>query len=128
MSTHKPRISMHDVRQRIRDEGGINATVAVWLTKHVGTMYCAYLFAALAILGFPGLLGENAMRLVSWVSQTFIQLTLLSVIMVGQAVLSKHSEMLSEQSYDDIVEIMKHLDSQDQKILEILTHLQDAKG
>jgi hypothetical protein len=117
------RITLHDTRRRIRDEGGLNATIAVWLTKHVGTMWCAYLFALLAVAGFPGLLGESAMRLVSWVSQTFIQLTLLSVIMVGQAVLSKHSEMLSEQSYDDIEQIMTHLNAQDEKILEILNRM-----
>ena len=113
-------ITAHDVRQRIRDEGGINAAIAVFLTKHVGSMTCAYLFALLAIAGFPGLLGEFAAKLVQWTSQTFIQLTLLSVIMVGQSVLSKHQEMVSENSYEDIVEILQHLDAQDKEMNVIL--------
>ena len=33
---------------------GFNTQIAVWLTEHVGTMWTAYAFAILAIIGFPG--------------------------------------------------------------------------
>ena len=81
-----------------------NEWLAVKLTEGVGTMYCAYGFALLAILGFPKLL-NGAGIYVSWVSQTFIQLTMLSVIMVGQSIQAqKH-----KKTHDQIAKIHKHL-------------------
>lgn len=71
----------------------MNNKIALLLTKTVGTMWAAYAFAVLAIIGFPGLFSDVVNRYVSWISQTFIQLTMLSVIMVGQTLLSdKHDE------------------------------------
>ncbi len=57
--------------------------------QRVGTMWCAYAFAALALISLPqAISSHNAVTLVSWVSQTFLQLVLLSVIIVGQNVLA----------------------------------------
>lgn len=67
-----------------------NRTIAVWLTRSVGTMTCAYLFALLAILGFPGF-GASMQAYVQWTSQTFIQLTMLSILAVGQQVQGEQS-------------------------------------
>lgn len=120
-------ITTHDVRQRMRDEGGLNTAIAVFLTKHVGTMQVAYVFGLLAIVGLFGIIGilpSVANTLVSWISQSFIQLVMLPVIMVGQAVLGKHQEMVSERSYEDIEKIMSHLDAQDEKIFEILQRME----
>ena len=77
---------------------GINARIALTLTRAVGTMACAYLFALLACIGFPGLHATPA-QYVQWVSQTFIQLVMLSVIMVGQGLLSKKQEMQADEQY-----------------------------
>lgn len=60
-----------------------NARLALFLTQRVSTMECAYLFFALALLGFPQA-GSPPSAYVQWVSQTCIQLVMLSVIMVGQ--------------------------------------------
>ena len=125
-------ITAHDVRQRMREEGGINTVVAVFLTKHVGTMYVAYSFAVLALFGLLAILGilpPIVALLVAWTSQSFIQLVMLPVIMVGQGEIGKHQEMVSEQSFHDIEQIMAHLDAQDQKILTILQRfdLQDGE-
>ena len=47
------------------------------------------LFAALAFVSLPSAIAtHNADALVSWISQTFLQLVLLSVIIVGQNVLA----------------------------------------
>ena len=124
-------ITAHDVRQRMRDEGGINTAIAVFLTKHVGTMQVAYSFALLAIFGLLAILGilpPIVALLVAWTSQSFIQLVMLPVIMVGQDVLGKHQEMVSEKSFADIELIMQHLDAQDEKILLIVEQLQTQKG
>lgn len=68
-----------------------NAALAVSITNGVGTMWCAYVFAALALLGFPGV-HATPTQYVQWVSQTFIQLVLLAVIMVGQSVQGAKAE------------------------------------
>jgi hypothetical protein len=66
-----------------------NEWLALKITKGVATMWCAYIFAILAVLGFP--YGSTSIpQYVQWFSQTFIQLTMLSIIMVGQDLLTKH--------------------------------------
>jgi hypothetical protein len=81
---------------------GLNGRIAVVLTGVVGTMWCAYAFAVLALVALPAALGSgNLQTLVSWVSQTFIQLVMLSVIMVGQAIMSNASDKRAEMTYKD---------------------------
>ena len=67
--------------------GRANAWLALKITTAVGSMWCAYAFALLALVSLPAALGShNPVLIVSWVSQTFLQLVLLSVIIVGQNV------------------------------------------
>ena len=98
-----------------------NAWFAVKVTNGVGTMWCAYAFAAIAIVSLPGAIASHsAVTLVSWVSQTFLQLVLLSVIIVGQNVLAAAADKRSEATYNDAdavlheaVKIQEHLAAQD---------------
>jgi hypothetical protein len=76
--------------------------LAVWLTKAVGTMWCALAFALLALAGLPAAL--KAGSFVAWLSQTFIQLVMLSVIMVGQRLQdsnahARHTEQLQQHDH-----------------------------
>lgn len=80
--------------------GSINTKIAVAITKGLGTMVCAYIFVALAIFGFPGW-GSTPPQYVQWISQTFIQLTALSVLAVGQNIQSRHAELVAEETYAD---------------------------
>lgn len=104
-----------------------NARLAVKVTDGVGTMWCAYAFAALALVSLPEAINShNAVTLVSWISQTFLQLVLLSVIIVGQNVLAAAADKRSEATYKDAdavmheaVKIQEHLIAQD-KVLEML--------
>ena len=68
---------------------GFNGRLAVLITKGVGSMWCAYAFAALALISLPDAIHQGTVAVVSWISQTFLQLVLLSVIMVGQQVLRR---------------------------------------
>lgn len=61
-----------------------NKWLAKKITDGVATMWCAYVFCFLALLGLPPALKPNGEGLIAWIAQTFIQLVLLSVIMVGQ--------------------------------------------
>jgi uncharacterized membrane protein len=134
---HQPR-NVNKMHKEEQAAAGINAKIAVGLTKRVGTMWTAYSFAVLAIIGLfaiLGLLTPIVALLVAWLSQTFIQLVLLPIIMVGQNVLGRHAELIAEEQYNttkktyaDIESIMKHLDDQDALILKIVERLeiQDA--
>lgn len=62
-----------------------NRRVAEKITSAVSTMWCAYIFAAIALISLPAALRTgDPLIIVAWVAQTFLQLVLLSIIMVGQ--------------------------------------------
>lgn len=85
-------------RQEAND---FNSKLAVRITNVVGTMWCAYAFAALALISFPAAIRAGTATLVAWFAQTFLQLVLLSIIMVGQKVASAKSDMQLDQTYND---------------------------
>jgi hypothetical protein len=52
---------------------GFNGKVAILVTGVVGTMWCAYAFAILALVALPSALKSgDPLQLVQWISQTFI--------------------------------------------------------
>ena len=112
-----------------------NAWLAVKITKGVGTMWCAYAFAALALVSLPSAIKSgDAVTLVSWISQTFLQLVLLSIIIVGQNVLAAAADKRSQATYEDgdavlhtSVEIQNHLAAQDAEIERILTEVRQLR-
>jgi hypothetical protein len=107
-----------------------NSWLAIKITSGVGTMWCAYAFFVLALLGLPTALHPGGEGIVAWVAQTFLQLVLLSIIIVGQNILSAASDKRSEATYKDAdavlheaLQIEKHLEAQDAAIEQILTGL-----
>jgi hypothetical protein len=90
-----------------------NEWLAVKITRHVATMECAYAFAALALMALPQAIHdartEGALPLVTWASQSFIQLVLLSIIMVGQDIQSRRSEERAEQDHAALCQILADL-------------------
>jgi len=78
-----------------------NSRLAVMITGIVGTMWCAYAFAILALISLPAAYKAGTPTLVAWFAQTFLQLVLLSIIMVGQKVSAEKSDMQLEQTYKD---------------------------
>jgi hypothetical protein len=70
-----------------------NSLIAEKITNGVATMWCAYLFGAIALISLPNAIKSgDSIVIVSWVAQTFLQLVLLSIIMVGQKVQSQNVE------------------------------------
>src|ERR1700677_316306 len=80
------------IKQAMGEVGGVNAKFAVLITRLVGTMWCAYLFGVIALLGLAPALKPGGEGIIAWIAQTFLQLVLLSVIMVGQNVQSLASD------------------------------------
>lgn len=74
--------------------------LALSITKAVGSMWCAYLFAIIAVVSLPDAIRAGRPAIVSWVAQTFLQLVLLSIIMVGQNVASRHSELRADADFE----------------------------
>jgi hypothetical protein len=113
-----------------------NTWLAVRVTNGVGTMWCAYAFAALALVSLPAaVLSGNPVILVSWISQTFLQLVLLSIIIVGQNVLAAASDKRAEATYEDAdavlhtaLQIQDHLAAQDAEIEKILGRVAAIKA
>jgi cobalamin biosynthesis protein CobD/CbiB len=105
--------AVHPTHARIKaamgEVDGVNAKIAVLITRIVGSMWCAYVFGIIAFLGLKPALKPGGEGLIAWIAQTFLQLVLLSVIMVGQAVQSAASDARSEQTYEDAVKILDAL-------------------
>ena len=91
-------------------------------------MAMAYIFSLIALTSLPAILIEagvleqgrrtgfltkpGLILIVAWVAQTFIQLVLLSIIMVGQDVQSIAADARSENTFKDIQLILDALDTE----------------
>jgi hypothetical protein len=65
--------------------GRLNAKIGLKITVVVGTMWCAYLFTIIALVSAPSAFKTgNSLIIVAWIAQTFLQLVLLPIIIVGQ--------------------------------------------
>ena len=105
------------------------------ITKSVGTMWCAYAFALIAFISLPEAIHTGKGALIAWIAQTFLQLVLLSIIMVGQKVEGEAADTRSEDTYKDAeailyeaLEIQKHLEAQDALLQRLIdTYQNEAK-
>ena len=121
---HLVRRKTQPVATTAAEHVGFNGWLAVQITKLVGSMWCAYAFAILALISLPAAIQQGTVATVSWISQTFLQLVLLSVIMVGQQVLAKASDKQAQQTYDD-AEAVLQLTDEIHKLVKINNKLTD---
>jgi hypothetical protein len=98
----------------------LNDSLAVRITTAVGSMWCAYAFAALALVSLPDAIHQGRSALIAWTAQTFLQLVLLSIILVGQKVAGSASDAQAAATYRDteailheLLELQRHLHAQD---------------
>ena len=104
----------------------INSRVALAITVGVGSMWCAYLFTLLALVSFPSAIATgDKIIIVAWIAQTFLQLVLLPVIIVGQNLQAAAADKRAEQTYNDAeavlheaIQIQDHLAAQDAQLQE----------
>ncbi len=107
----------------------INDRIGLGITRRVGTMWAAYAFFALSLVSLPAAIASHdAIIIVAWIAQTFLQLVLLPIIIVGQNIQAAASDRRAIATYDDAgaileeaKEIQAHLNDQDQ----VLSHLID---
>jgi len=77
-----------------------NEKLAMRITGAVGTMWAAYLFAAIAFISLPAAIASgDPVIIVAWISQAFLQLVLLAVIMVGQDVQARSVQKKIDETH-----------------------------
>ena len=107
---HRPRLVVSDdARAQVHGTGAVgraNAWLAVTVTKTVGSMWVAYLFAALALISLPAALRTgDVIVIVSWIAQTFLQLVLLPIIIVGQNIIQAANDMRAEADHETLTAV-----------------------
>ena len=77
-----------------------NQKIATKITSFVSTMWCAYIFAAIALISLPAAIKTgDPIVIIAWVAQTFLQLVLLSIIMVGQDVSTRGMQQKIDETH-----------------------------
>ena len=99
-----------EIRAAIKQVEGFNAKLALLITRGVGTMVCAYVFAGIALISLPDALKAGRPAIISWIAQTFLQLVLLSIIMVGQSVQSAAADARAAKEFSDTEIVVDRLD------------------
>jgi hypothetical protein len=118
-----------------------NKSVALKVTKVVGSMTCAWAFCLLALCSLPAVLSGFALfhgvfpaflikasliALIAWIAQTLIQLVLLSVIMVGQDVQSQASDARAAKTFEDTEKLIDLLDARTEGGIKVILDRIDA--
>ena len=84
----------------------LNSRIAVLITKSVGSMWCAYLFTIIALISLPAAIAtHDPIIIISWIAQTFLQLVLLPIIIVGQNTLAAASDARAESDHETLLAI-----------------------
>jgi hypothetical protein len=107
---HVVRFNLKEIKRAVGEVEGFNAKVALAITRSVGTMACAYVFALIALISLPDAIKAGRPAIISWIAQTFLQLVLLSIIMVGQTVQSVASDARAAKQFTDTETILDRLD------------------
>lgn len=106
----------------------LNGRIAVWVAEHVGSMTCAYLFAAIGVGSLVGIITDNTLLalLCGAFSSYFLQLVLLPVLAMGQNILGHHAQLQAEEQYKttlhvfhDSEQVVNHLLAQDDVLVQM---------
>ena len=122
------RFSPSEIGHAMSEVEGFNAKLAVIITHAVGSMAMAYIFCLIALTSLPAILIQagvltnsdvpkfltkpGLILVVAWIAQTFIQLVLLSIIMVGQDVQSIAADARSENTFKDTQAILDAMNTE----------------
>lgn len=96
---------LKEVRSSERSVERFNRRVGEAVTNAVATMWCAYVFAIIALISLPQALhdtfasGFKPLPLITWVAQTFLQLVLLAVILYGQNLSQTKADARAEATF-----------------------------
>jgi hypothetical protein len=121
---HKP----VSANQTHKEKLGPLERLGVSITRQVGTMAAAIIFTALSLVSLPSALAShNTIIIVGWAAQTFLQLVLLPIIIVGQNIQAKHSEAMADEEFkttQSTYKDLEHLILVNKKQLDLLLELE----
>jgi uncharacterized membrane protein len=149
MEHHNPK-SLHELKAILKPVRNVNNvvkeklsqldTLALWITKHVGTMgffFIIFLWTA-CWLGWNSLAPKDLRfdpfpAFVLWLFiSNMIQIFLMPLIMIGQNLQSDHAEIRSESDFEinskaelEIETVLMHLENQNKMMMEILEKLEN---
>ena len=108
--TYLPRLVLsQDVHDTVHGEhriGRFNSRLAVLITRSVGSMWAAYVFAFLAFISLPAAIStHDPVIIVVWIAQTFLQLVLLPIIIVGQNVQAAANDARAQSDHETLLAI-----------------------
>lgn len=69
----------------------------------VGTMWCAYLFALIALVSLPDNIHSKQLFIL-WISSSFLQLVLLPIIIVGQNIQARAADARAAKTFEDVLD------------------------
>lgn len=119
---HHPYTTVREADLDARKASGFNNRFGLFITERVGTMWAAYVFAALALVSLPSAISTGEVRvIIDWVAQTFLQLVLVSSILVGQNQISAKADARAEATYKDATALLHEVEQ-----LQIHLQHQDA--
>lgn len=144
--------SVEDIKQQFGPIQNVNTRhhekmnsldkLALWITNHVGSMgFFIIIFSWTVIWLSWNTLVPARLRFdpypafVLWLFiSNMVQIFLMPLIMVGQNLQSKHSEIRAEQDFNinkkaemEIETVLKHLENQNELILQILKRLEQTE-
>jgi uncharacterized membrane protein len=93
----------HDFVKRDTLAQRINSAVGLRITVLVGTMWCAYVFALIALISLPDNI-HSTQLLILWISSSFLQLVLLPVIIVGQNIQARAADARAAKTFEDVLD------------------------
>jgi hypothetical protein len=132
---HVPRlVTSRQVRTQMHGTGVIgrfNNWLALLITRGVGTMWAGYLFVLIALVSLPqalaAFLSGDTVTGITWLSQSFLQLVLLPVIMVGQRVISEAQDLRAEADHETLTALQR-INVQQLQILESLAAMREQRA
>lgn len=106
----------------------LNDRIGLAITKRVGTMWAAYVFMLISLVSLPAAIAsQDSLIIVAWVAQTFLQLVLLPIIIVGQNIQARVADDRAIATYQDADAILHdakqiqfHLEAQDRALNELM--------
>jgi hypothetical protein len=101
---HVPRLVLsdhgHAAVHGTNPAGRFNRWLALHITSSVGSMWCAYAFTLIALISLPAAIASGSpIVIIGWIAQTFLQLVLLPIIIVGQNVQAAASDARAEADH-----------------------------
>lgn len=150
---HQQLLSIEEIKKNYKPIRNVNVhhreklttinKVAIWITNHVGSMgFFMIIFCwTLIWLSWNTLAPQNLRfdpfpAFVLWLFfSNMIQIFLMPLIMIGQNIQSKHSELRAEEDFSinkkaeaEIETILMHMENQNELILQILKHIQSSEN